>query len=795
MDHTNNSEGALTASGTNPRRRRPPVSCLLCRQRKIRCNREDPCSNCARAKNGKCVYQSAQSPRQQRSGRNEGQPSQSQSQSQSGPTQASQPPHESVINFGNSPPETRPTISSRVSQTAPNGSTPPTPATHSSTSEIERLKTKVRQLETQLARSERGSLESSVPTPVSDYETLHSHLAGTFQFHNESFPSNQGLTIRRSFLHKKRCFGQSHWISSMALFRDIVVSIEPYLMEEGSKALLGLQKCKHLGRKIKAQRTPQWPVPITKELPTKDICDRLLDGYLRTFETVYRVLHVPSFKKDYEVFWSSEARHDPLFLVQLKLVLAIGCATYDDQISLRSSAVHFIYEAQTWLSEPETKSRLGIPFLQAQILLLVARELLGVDGGMIWVAAGTLVRTAVYMGLHRDPIQIPNMSRFASEMHRRLWNTVLEICLQSSMESGGAPLISPEEFDTQPPGNFDDDDLSVEHSLPHPETQLTSASIAINLRRTFPMRLAIANFLNGVVIQSSYEEAIRLDARLRVAYKEMRRTIQLYGTAAGQFEILMLDFLIRRYLISLHIPFFGPSFLETTYAFSRSVVVDTATKMFNCTQKTSTAISNSSVNRNMKSPQTDFGRLTMCGGFFHTAPMHCTFLIAVELRNQILEEEGLGPVCLRPDLVSVLHDAQTMALKSIELGETNIKGYLFMALVSTQLDALMQGIAREEIPKLLIKAAEDVEEKCLSILEVMAAKGQKENPGVSTEAVSGTSFPDMGDGWDFMVSLRLSIAFSPIALTCPDQMTDGSFNFADMDLPSWVLGSAPFGIP
>lgn len=537
-------------------------------------------------------------------------------------------------------------------------------------------------------------------------------------------------------------------------------------MEEGSKALLGLQKCKHLGRKIKAQRTPQWPVPITTDLPSKEVCDTLLDCYLGSFERVYRVLHVPSFKKDYEAFWDSQGRYDAIFLVQLKLVLAIGCITYDDELSLRSSAIRFVYEAQTWLSEPETKARLGIPFLQAQILLLLARDLLGVDGGMIWVAAGTLLRTAVYMGLHRDPVQIPNMSKYVSEMHRRLWSTTLEICLQYSMDSGGSPLISLEECDTQPPENFDDDDITIDTSIPHPDDRLTSTSISIALRKTLPIRLAIARFLNDTNGQSSYEEAIRLDARLRASYKEMRRMIQRCGMTPSRLEISMLDFIIRRYLISIHIPFFGPSFLETTYAFSRSVVIDTAGKIFNSALKSPTPSPNLTSKQSEPSHQTDFRRLTTCGsGFFRTAPLHCSFLIAVELKNQIIEEEGLGPVSLRPDLVSVLHEADALSLRSIEIGETNIKGHLFMSLVTTQIDALMRGVTKEEIPKLLIQAAEEAEDKCLLILESIAAKGQREKMGNSLESASGTELPDMGEDWDFMVS-RLSSLVIRIVLIC-----------------------------
>jgi hypothetical protein len=519
-------------------------------------------------------------------------------------------------------------------------------------------------------------------------------------------------------------------------------------VEEGSQALLGLQKCKYLGKRIKAQRTPQWPVPITTDMPSKDVCDSLVDCYLRTFERIYRVLHIPSFKKDYGLFWHSENRHDPLFLVQLKLVLAIGSTTYDDQLSLRSWAIRFIHEAQTWLSEPEYKARLGIPFLQAHILLLVARELVGVDGGMIWIAAGTLIRTAIYMGLHRDPIQIPNLSKFSSEMRRRLWNTILEVCLQSSMESGGPPLIAVGEFDTEPPGNFEDLQLTEDDSMPYPENHFTSTSIAIAFRKTFPVRLAIAKFLNDVGCQGSYEEAIGLDARLRASYKELRRTIHGYSTSQSQFEIIMLDFVIRRYLLSIHTPFFGPSFLHTKYAYSRSVVIDTAVKLFNSARIP--PLTSSFQSREAKF----FSRLTKCGGFFRTAPLHAGFLVAIELKSQILEEEGLGPVSLRSDLLSVMHDAKALSLQCIKIGETNIKGYLFMGLVCTQIEALVQGVAQSEIPKLLIKTAEEAEEICLSILEPIAAQGQSrsERIGDGVDSGSTTTLPDVGDEWDFMVS-------------------------------------------
>lgn len=119
-----------------------------------------------------------------------------------------------------SPINYRSSISSWPPQTVAASSTSPsTPNSHSSTHEIEILKSKIRQLENQLAKSTKSDTETCAPTPVSDIETTHSHLAGTFHIHNASLPSNQGQMVRRSFIHKKRFFGQSHWISSMSLVR------------------------------------------------------------------------------------------------------------------------------------------------------------------------------------------------------------------------------------------------------------------------------------------------------------------------------------------------------------------------------------------------------------------------------------------------------------------------------------------------------------------------------------------------------------------------------------------------
>ncbi|BDD58503.1 hypothetical protein MAP00_003777 [Monascus purpureus] len=251
------------------------------------------------------------------------------------------------------------------------------------------------------------------------------------------------------------------------------------------------------------------------------------------------------------------------FLVQVKLVLAIGATTYDENFSLRASAVRWVYETQTWISEPEFKSRLGIQFLQTNILLLIAREMTGICSDSIWVSAGELLRKAMSMGLHRDPANLPNMTVLTAEMRRRLWNTTVEIALQSSLTSGGPPLVSSEDFDTGPPGNFDDEQLMIKDPVLKPEDSFTQVSITIALRKTFLLRLAVTKLLNDIRSHGTYEETLQLDLDLRSSCKTLCRTLQGYTSSTGplpsRFSIRAVDVLMLRYLFLPSRPVFRSS--------------------------------------------------------------------------------------------------------------------------------------------------------------------------------------------------------------------------------------------
>ncbi len=532
-----------------------------------------------------------------------------------------------------------------------------------------------------------------------------------------------------------------------------------------------MRRCKALAKEIKAQRAPIWPAPLTAALPAKDLADELLDSYLDTTETLYRVLHIPSFRRNYDALWllASDTWHDRSFLIQLKLVLAIGAATYDDAFSLRSSAMTWVYEAQTYLSEPGSKARLDLQSLQTSILLLIAQETIGVEGHALWIAAGALVRTAMHIGLHRDPTDqfATARPRLVREMCLRLWNTVLELALQSSFVAGKPPLVSTDDFDAPCPGNFDDDQLmpELDDPLPKPDDDFTQMTIPIALRKMFPLRLAVAKMLNDANAQGTYEETQRLDQGLRDIYKDVFRTLSraklVSPASAPRFDINALDVIVHRYISSLHLPFLDPGQYNTAYAFSRQAIVDGALRIWRAAsptwQKLPPDMRTESVNTSASTSATDatdkFSRFTLCGsaaGFFRSAAFHANLNIALELKAQLREQESLGPAMLRPDLLSVLQDAKHFTLKCVDAGETNVKGYLFVCLITAQIHSLQQGMGQDEIRTAVLGAVEDALDVCLYRLEKM----QREDPG-RKNVTSGLENRCMTGGYDSQVSSAL----------------------------------------
>lgn len=195
------------------RRRRPAVSCILCRRRKIKCNRETPCNNCVKAKNATCAYRDGPPELQGRLTETAG--------SKTSDVAAPLTPLNSSTGTS-SPmpihPSRSPPTSSGLALSV-DGYPPSTAGSHVRHHEAQTQTTA--QPELQGFTTTRSSAQSPAPsfTNKPRVETTTVNFAGNFYFHREQRLPNQPQALTHSVTHKTRLFGQSHWVNSVDLVR------------------------------------------------------------------------------------------------------------------------------------------------------------------------------------------------------------------------------------------------------------------------------------------------------------------------------------------------------------------------------------------------------------------------------------------------------------------------------------------------------------------------------------------------------------------------------------------------
>jgi hypothetical protein len=135
---------------------------------------------------------------------------------------------------------------------------------------------------------------------------------------------------------------------------------KPYSVAEGSQAeanaIMLEAACARRRAKSHGAHLLQEPMPTLRDsIPPKATCDQAIDGYFRTFEPMFRILHVPSFLRDYERFWTQAEPARPEFLMKLTMVVTIGAIFFTDRsasIEIKRTARNWVYAAQWWLIGP-----------------------------------------------------------------------------------------------------------------------------------------------------------------------------------------------------------------------------------------------------------------------------------------------------------------------------------------------------------------------------------------------------------------------------------------------------------
>ncbi|TRX89858.1 hypothetical protein FHL15_009291 [Xylaria flabelliformis] len=525
---------------------------------------------------------------------------------------------------------------------------------------------------------------------------------------------NSAVLDRPLVLNKSRLFGQTHWTNVVyeSKFKRIAEFLRSDIINPAGQATdpqsnmrirALLKECKDLSQNLKSLRPGRFLSCLEPIVSSLNTADHLVHLYESNFESAFRILHLPSFRNEYERYKAASAEVADVTMLKIQLVVAIGfgiCPELNDAGEVRRMACQWLYTAQEWLSGPMEKDRLSIDSIQVHCLLILARQVLSVSGDLTWISMGTLLRTAMQLGLHRDPRHFQQISVFEAEMRRRIWATILELNAQAALDSGTLPGISLDEFDTGPPANINDKDIEDESTSlrERSETTQTDTSLQRYLLRNIPPRLEMLRRMNGLDTKLKDEETLMLSAKLDAACREADVQVRIdSNNQTASFKQNMASLLLRRFLLVLHRPLAGRIRENALYYHSRKVSFDSAMAL-------------------MKPPSPDdlFSYLMLRGGgLFKSCLNHASLALASEL---LIEIEEQGSSTYRQMLVDAVKEARQQWVQRLKLGDTNVRLHMKLSVVLSQAeDVGEQG--DQMLQQRMAQSAEDSLELCCLLIK------------------------------------------------------------------------------
>ncbi|KAJ5112809.1 hypothetical protein N7532_000854 [Penicillium argentinense] len=686
------------ATRTVQRRRRPPLSCTECRRRKLKCDRSLPCGQCIRSKTAEsCAFVGPQ------------------------PGTASHPSHPM------SPPVSRMRLSSASDEQSRGSggmfvfdaklgpkSSSSRVSKRSHPDELHELRHRLRTLENALGKS---NVFQTPETSISDVFSEGTMSQGSLDA--------AGVDDRVRFLPdgsfrgkkgKTRYFGRSHYTTTVSFFQDIGSFLRRGRnnVKDAEYTDMKKFKCELWSRESQDHQRAfrEQAFKLDEMVPPREVADELLRLYLDTFETTLRILHVPTFLRQYGEYWAVDKKADSAFVAQLLAVMAAGSCFYvpsleqDDRDSYQKPAMKWIMAVQSYISCTFVSPDIDLRMIQTQCLLLVARLGVAGDGDVAWASSGSLIRSAMTMGLHRDPFRFRKaMKPYWSELRRRLWMTIVEIDLKISLDRGVPPSVDLDECDCDAPSNWDDNEMSedMEQAPTISATKTTSQNFyQALLAKTLSLRYRIAKRINTLKFDLSYDDALRMGEDLlrstkyaSALFDENAPATNSSDTARHRFAQSLHLFMMRKFLLALHRPFSLSVARLPKCSYSRKVCLEASLEMLSQME-----LSNS--------PETmTYPHITqLSSGMFRDEIFHAAITVCVELSLQAQEmSQSIGTTLDGVNssvLMSMVQSQQSVMLQAVErtvhdfgrrIGPSGkgCKPYFFLSIILASVKSRIKG--------------------------------------------------------------------------------------------------------
>ncbi|KAK2589919.1 hypothetical protein QQS21_012399 [Conoideocrella luteorostrata] len=328
-------------------------------------------------------------------------------------------------------------------------------------------------------------------------------------------------------------------------------------------------------------------------LPTREEADALVSVYLDQFEQIHRIVHIPTFRKDYAEFWKpgSKNRYAAFTALVLAMMAVASCVHTHESlkfIGMMSNARHWaekwIKSCDSWLSRQSQKHRKLIHF-QVACLLYLGKRVNTIKKKRFWTNSGALIQDGISVGLHREPSHMGGgkITVYNQEMRRRIWTTVQEFDMQASFDHGLPTLLSQLHYDTNPPRNLDDEDFDEETTALPPSKSpkdYTFCSFQNLARQSLPLRLELSRLLTGPMADIDYDQVIRHTNDLTHEIDALPSwDMKPDGSTEKKNPLIaytLLHVQLRQYIIPLHQPYLKLRKQNSKYQYSEIIYYNAA---------------------------------------------------------------------------------------------------------------------------------------------------------------------------------------------------------------------------
>ncbi|KAI1422961.1 fungal-specific transcription factor domain-containing protein [Xylaria sp. FL1777] len=527
------------------KRNRPPVSCLLCRTRKVKCDRQQPCERCIKSGEANfCEY----APRAARKPRG--------SEPRTQPEARSKP--EAV---------SRPVLQTR----------------------LQKLEEMVNGLITSGAFADQTLSTPSSSDPRNETDT------------RSDLSSPPSLGAPSIFMHagsrtgEGNYVGNTHWASILESIHDIQGILDSELDAHPTPSPPPSNHnwsadCQDL---IFGRSEIITHEQAVARLPPRQQSDHLVLLYFRHRFTAAPYIHTNKFQKEYDSFWRAPASVSLLWISCLAsiLLIATSIAMEKGETSLSDSPrpEHLAALAVDCLLSGDYLS--AKPYSIEALLLhgyTEMRERPLVDSSL-WAKFGLTARLAQRMGYHRDPKYLSNVTPFEGEIRRRAWFFIEVFDVMFSFQQGVPPIIRDDECDTEAPANlydadFDENMMVLPPSRPASEPTSTlylsiKSKLCRILRRILRLTLSIH--------PPAYDEVLRLNDELHLYHNQIPAALQIkpirsYSFTDQTYDImhrLMLEMMFLKSLCFLHRPYLKQEKDNPQFDLSRNICREAALRI------------------------------------------------------------------------------------------------------------------------------------------------------------------------------------------------------------------------